>query len=102
MQRPSAADVARALAAQYERPFGGKPGGRYRISRKTLRATAVRRRLPDDFLRQLAEEMFELGYVFLDLETFFAVASARSFANYRRLSEAAMGTDHAPGEHAPH
>ncbi len=88
IERPPASEVARRLAEFYEQPFGGKPDGRYRLSPKLLRKLAQRRRISDEFAAQLAEEMFELGYVFIDLESYYVVTSARTYANYRRLAEA--------------
>lgn len=85
--RPSPDEVARKLAAFYNQPFGGKPTGRYRISPKNLRRLMQRRRISDKFVRQLSEEMFELGFIFVDLESYFAVISARSLNNYRRVSD---------------
>ncbi len=88
--RPSISDIARKLADLYDKPFGGKPNGRYRISPKMLRKIADRKKLPDCFLRELADEMFELGFILLDMETYYALANARTFASYRRLGEASF------------
>ncbi|NQV48663.1 MAG: hypothetical protein HQ504_12905 [Rhodospirillaceae bacterium] len=81
-------EVAKKLVDFYERPFGGKSNGRYRISPKNLRRLMQRRRISDEFIRLLAEEMFELGYIFIDMQSFYVVTSARSFSNYRRLADA--------------
>lgn len=88
--RPLIPDIARKLCDLYERPFGGKPKGRYRISSKMLRKLTGRSRLPNSFISELADEMFELGFVFLDMETFYAVARASTFGSYRRLGEASL------------
>jgi len=85
--RPTHEEIARKLAQFYDQPFAGKPAGRYRISPKNLRGLTQRRRISDEFLRLLAEEMFELGYVFVDLGTFYAVTSTRTYTNYRRVSD---------------
>ena len=86
--RPTPYEVASKLVSFYEQPFGGKPSGRFRVSPKNLRRLMQRRRITDDYLKMLAEEMFELGFVFYDMETFYVVTSARTFTNYRRLSDA--------------
>ncbi len=86
--RPSIPDVAQKLADLYDTPFGGKPSGRFRISAKMMRRIAGRKKLPDKFLGELADEMFELGFVLLDMEAYYAIASSRTFASYRRLGEA--------------
>ncbi|MDA0230302.1 MAG: hypothetical protein O3B21_08935 [Proteobacteria bacterium] len=90
IERPLASEVARRLAEFYEQPFGGKANGRYRVSPKLLRRLAQRRRISDEFAAQLAEEMFELGYVFIDLESFYVVTGARTYTNYRRLAESSI------------
>ncbi|MBC8270277.1 MAG: hypothetical protein H8E36_16175 [Rhodospirillaceae bacterium] len=84
---PTPSDVARKLVEIYERPFGGKPTGRYRISPKNLRSLMQRRRISDEIVRLLTEEMFELGFVFIDMESFFVVTSARTHTNYRRVPD---------------
>ncbi len=88
--RPSISDIAQKIAALYDQPFGGKPSGRFRLSPKMLRKIADRKKLPDSFILELANELFERGFVFLDMETYYAVASARTFASYRRLGEASF------------
>lgn len=87
MPRPSIPHMAQKLAELYDKPFGGKVSGRFRISPKMLRKIAERQRLPQRYIEELADEMFELGYVLLNMETFYAVASVRTFASYRRLGE---------------
>jgi len=86
----SLADIAQHLADLYDKPFGGKASGRYRISPKMLRKVAGRARLSDSFIKELADEMFEIGFVLLDMESYYAVASARTFASYRRLGETSL------------
>jgi hypothetical protein len=86
--RPTPYEVACKLVSFYEQPFGGKPSGRYRVSPKNLRRLMQRRRITDEFLKMLSEEMFELGFVFYDMEAFYVVTSARTFTNYRRLADA--------------
>ena len=80
-------DTADRLAALYERPFGGKSSGRYRIPAKLVRQLADRRRLYEEDVRQLTRALFERGYVLIDMESFFVVLSANTFVNYRRANE---------------
>lgn len=82
--------AAHRLAALYDADFGARPKGRFRISMKHLRQIAGRRRLYPDDLRALEREVFELGYILIDLETFFVVISQRTFSNYRRVNEDAL------------
>ena len=88
--RPTERQVAAQLAELYGRGFGGKERGRYRISMKHLRALTERKRVPPAVLRKIAEEMFELGYVFIDMETFFVILAQRTFTSYRRVSDGAV------------
>ncbi len=85
--RPTPRDAACELAEFYAEPFGGKPNGSFRISPKNLRRLLRRRRITEEFVRLLSEELFELGYIFTDMETFYTVTSARKYTNYRRLSD---------------
>ena len=95
--RPTERHVAEHLAALYERSFGGKERGRYRISMKHLRVLTARRRVPARLLRRIGEELFEMGYVFIDLETFFVVLAQGTFTSYRRVSDHAVA-DSADGD----
>lgn len=90
--RPTARQVAAQLAALYERGFAGKERGRYRISMKHLRVLTNRMRLPPEELRRIGEELFELGYVLIDMETFFVVLAQRTFTSYRRVSDGAVAS----------
>ena len=85
--------AAERLIGLYGQRFGGKNEGRYRISAKNLRRLCQRRRLSDECRRNLAEEMFENGFVLIDLETFFAVTRASTFTNYRRVGDALVVGD---------
>jgi len=80
-------EVADRLVEMYARPFGGKKTGRYRIAAKLLRQISGRRRLYEDDIGELGRELFERGYVMIDMETFFVVLSANTFVNYRRANE---------------
>jgi hypothetical protein len=90
--RPTARQVAAQLAELYERGFAGKERGRYRISMKHLRIITRRKRLPPAELSRIAEELFELGYVLIDMETFFVVLAQRTFTSYRRVSDGAVAS----------
>jgi hypothetical protein len=79
------------LLALYRQQFAGRKSGRYRISRKFLRQLAGRRRMTAELLVEVANELFEQGYVLIDLETYFVVLEQRLFNNYRRVTVAAIG-----------
>lgn len=99
-ERLSEREIAEMLAALYEESFGGKPRGRYRISMKHLKALTGRRRVPAETVRKIGEELFELGYVLIDLETFFVVLAQRTFISYRRVSDASVAIFTTPAGHA--
>jgi hypothetical protein len=82
--------VADRLASLYERPFGGKEKGRYRIAMKLMRQLAGRRRLYQEDVQGIARALLERGYVLIDMDSFFVVMSANSFVNYRRTNEVSI------------
>jgi len=91
--RVCAQQVATRLAALYEIKFGGKERGRYRIAMKQMRALTGRKRVPPEVIRHIGEEIFELGYVLIDLETYFVVLAQRTFRSYRRVSDSCLSIE---------
>lgn len=94
--RPEHREVAERLAALYEVAFGGKERGRYRFSMKQMRALTGRKRVPPNVIRRISEEVFELGYVLIDLETYFVVLAQPTFRSYRRLSDGCLSAKWIP------
>ena len=90
--RPTERQVAEQLAELYQWKFGGKERGRFRISMKHMQALTGRKRVPERTLRKIGEELFELGYVLIDLDTFFVILAQRTFRSYRRVSDASLMT----------
>jgi hypothetical protein len=89
-ERRSPDALALILVRLFGERFGGATAGKFRISRKFLRQLAGRRKLSDGYFVQLAEEMFEAGFVFVDCESYFIVLSQKQFASYRRVTAAAV------------
>lgn len=87
----SIAAAAERLAALYDKPFGGKASGRYRISAKLVRQMAGRRRLYESDVEALRRALLERGCVLIDMDGFFVVMSANAFVNYRRANEDSLG-----------
>jgi len=85
-----AKDTASYLAALYTESFGGKGAGRYRIPAKHVRDLMGQKRVYPDDIHALTRAMFELGYLFIDMDSFYVVLSANSFVNYRRTSAEAI------------
>ena len=96
IERPTVEQIAEVLGGLYERKFGGKDRGRYRISRKLLYRLAARERLPAELLQRLSDELFEQGFILIDMETFFVLLEQRLFRNYRRVPEAALTNEAVP------
>ena len=94
--RPKAADIARQLAELYERDFGGKERGRFRISMKLMKSLCERRRISTSFRREITEELYELGYIMVDMEIYFAVLGQGTLSNYRRVSEQVLDKQSVP------
>jgi hypothetical protein len=81
--------TAKKLADMYADDFGGKPSGRYRISRKLICEMAGQRRLYEEDVTSLTRALLEQGFVLIDMESFFVVISANAFVNYRRVGKEA-------------
>lgn len=79
--------AAKRLAEMYTEEFGGKPSGRYRISRKLLAELVGQRRLYAEDVPALTRALLEEGFVLIDMESFFVVMSANAFVNYRRAGK---------------
>ena len=88
--RPTVRQAAAILIALSDEPFGGKHAGRYRLSRKAMREVLGRRHIPARVLEELIDEVFEAGYLLLDLDTHFAVLEQRIVHNYRNVTQAAL------------
>lgn len=82
--------VATKLAKLYDLEFAGKVRGRYRISMKQFRALTGRRRVPAQMLKKIADELFELGFVLIDLESYFIVLAQSTFRSYRRVGDTTL------------
>jgi hypothetical protein len=83
-------DVRTRLVALYEHPFAGKPRGRYRISMKLMRQLMGVRRVWPEQIEELRRSLYEMGYLLIDLETYFIVVSQQTFASYRRVNESVI------------
>ena len=75
------------LVALYEQPFGGKSRGRYRISMKLMCGIFGQRRVWPEQREPLRRELYERGYLLVDLETYFVIVSLQTFVNYRRVNK---------------
>ena len=90
MEQKEPKEIAALLAALYGIRFSGKRTGRFRISRKYLRQLAGRNRLSERLLEEVAEELFEYGFVFFDLESYAVVLDQAMFGSYRRVTNLAL------------
>jgi len=87
-------DVIEALAQRleqlYETPFAGKQRGRYRLSMKHLRRLTGQRRVYPEMIVALTRALYERGYILVDMESYFAVLSQRTFSSYRRVNDSTI------------
>lgn len=90
MDADTAADT---LVGLYERAFGGKERGRYRIAGKVLRELLGRRRLYEDDIKMLSRALYQRGFILIDLDSFFVVVSAGTFTNYRRANRECLNEE---------
>ncbi len=79
--------IARQLIDLYQTPFGGKAAGRFRISMKLLQQCVGRKRLFSDEIEKISREIYQQGYILIDMETYFVLLSQSIFRNYRRVTE---------------
>ena len=49
-----------------------------------------RKRLYSEDRTAISRALFELGYVLIDMDSFFVVMSSNAFVNYRRVSKDAL------------
>lgn len=83
----TAEKVALQLVNFYHKSFGGKALGRYRITMKYLCKIAERKRLFPNEIKKISQELYQHGYVLIDMETYFVVISQKTFTNYRRVND---------------
>ena len=81
---------AAGLVALYEKPFGGKQRGRYRIPIKLARQLLRQKRIWPDQVEAIRRALYERGYVLHDMESYWVVVSQSKFSNYRRVNEASL------------
>ena len=62
-----ATEVAKYLVQLYQREFGGKEKGKYRLGRRALLAISNRAAIRDAFIEDLADALVKEGYFLLDL-----------------------------------
>ena len=90
MKSPTPQQVAKYLVKIHEMPFGGKKRGRMKITRAGLRELSKRGRLENAFLSSLTTEMFQEGFMFIDLDKYFVVIQAKVTRRYRSISKNVM------------
>lgn len=79
-------DVAQCLKTIYDEEFGGKPRGRYVISRPDLRELSGRKgRLEDQIISQIISYSLELGLVVTDIGDEFSVVEVDVMKGYRKV-----------------
>jgi hypothetical protein len=92
---PTLDRIVDRLVDLYDRPFGGKPRGRFRISMKLMGRLFRQRRVWPDQVEALRRALYDRGFLLVDLGTYFVVVSEQTFASYRRVNEEGIA---APGQ----
>lgn len=82
--------IAQRIIALYERPFGGKTRGRFRISMKHLRQLCRMKRIYEADMTDLQRALYAHGFAMVDMETYVVILSHRTFASYRRLNDTSV------------
>lgn len=82
--------IAADLVRLYEKPFGGKARGRFRIPIKLVRRMLDQKRIWPEQVEAIRRALYEHGYVLHDMESYWVVVSQRTFASYRRVNEASI------------
>ena len=85
MKRRGYQEVAEMLAQGYDMKFGGKLRGRYKITRRLFKKLLGRQVLKEAVVYDISEELFDLGYVLMDLGDDFAVLELSVVENYRGI-----------------
>lgn len=75
----------------YDQPFGGKERGRFRVSMKLLAQLLGQRRVWPEEMEAIARTLYQRGFICIDMESFVVILSQKTFTNYRRANEAAIG-----------
>jgi hypothetical protein len=88
--KKSADQVAKILSEIYEKKFGGKGRGRYQISYAGLKHIAGRARLGEKFMAEVGDELFEMGFVLVNLAPDFAVVDLAIMGRYRKVPQSIL------------
>lgn len=83
-------EIALLIKRIYDREFGGKNRGRFKIARSTLRQLAQRRRLDDIAIEEIKDAALELGFIMADLGDYFAVVDHKVMMNYRPVPKSIL------------
>lgn len=89
-QGRTCSETVETLLSLYDKSFGGKQRGRFRISAKLLCRIVGQRRIWPEQVEAIRRELYERGYLLVDLETYYAIVSQKTFAGYRRVNEASI------------
>ena len=84
-------EVAQFLSDIYEKQFGGKKRGRYRISRINLRSLSGRKILQEGIVEAVTYRALEdFGLVITDLGDEFSVIEVDVLRNYRAVPKSVL------------
>lgn len=82
------ADITRTvnkLIEIYKEAFGGKEKGRYQISRENLKWLHGAQRLHATTIEKLKNEIFENGFILIDLDDVFCLVRCKLLRGWRKV-----------------
>lgn len=82
--------VVKFLKEIYEKEFGGKERGRFKIARSSLRRLTGLKRLNNEAISDIADAAFNEGFVLIDLGDYFAVVEEAVMLNYRPVPKSVL------------
>lgn len=68
--------------------FGGKPKGRYRISRADLLMLSEKKTFNDEYIKKLQTKLQQEGLILIDLGAEFACLEEKPMTKYRKVTKA--------------
>ncbi len=83
-------EVALDLKEFFDKPFGGKQNGRYKITKVAFRKLCERKRVPPSFIKDVIDEAYEIDIAVIELGDDFAVNEAKKLRGQRRLPVAIL------------
>ena len=89
-------ECAQVLSAIYDRTFGSKQGGAFRINREALKNITGRPVLHQTIIEDVADWLVELGLVLIDRDGYFVVMAPAVLDSVREVPNEVLVAFHHP------